>query len=317
MQSARRRGKESVEVSAVGEPVHTDDHAAAVTEARSRDDRYTVRSVQRALQLIEIVASEPQSGLSLTEIARTLGVSKSTTLATARTLAAHGILRSIEPGPRYKLGTALIRYGELASQSNALGELCLPILRSVSAATGMTSRLAVTQDGYPVGIERVDGQGNVRFHAPLGHREPPHATAAGKSILAMLSRERVAEICRETGLTRFTEHTITEQDTLFAELGTVRRRGYSVDDEEEVMGVFCVGAPVFDHNGDCAGAISVTGIKHDLPSWRIAEIGQVVRAHADEMSRLLGGPAFAEATQPEISDADGTPHLSSPARSGR
>jgi IclR family acetate operon transcriptional repressor len=252
--------------------------------------------VQRALRLLEIVASEPQSGLSLTEIAKTLGVSKSTTLATARTLTAHGILRSIEPGPRYKLGTALIRYGELASKGNALGELCLPILRTVSAATGMTARFAVTQNGYPVGVERVDGPGNVRFHAPLGRPEPPHATAAGKSILAMLSRERVAEICRETGLTRFTEHTITEQDTLFTDLDTVRRRGYSVDDEEEVMGVFCVGAPVFDHQGACAGAISVTGIKHDLPNWRIAEIGQIVRAHADDMSRLLGGPTFAEVT---------------------
>jgi IclR family transcriptional regulator, acetate operon repressor len=306
-----------VDVSVAGEPVRADDRAAVVPEARSRDDRYTVRSVQRALQLIEIVASEPQSGLSLTEIARILGVSKSTTLATARTLTAHGILRSIEPGPRYKLGTALIRYGELASESNALGELCLPVLRSVSAATGMTARLAVTQDGYPVGVERVDGQGNVRFHAPLGQREPPHATAAGKAILAMLSRERIEEICRETGLARFTEHTITEQATLFAELHAVRRRGYSVDDEEEVMGVFCVGAPVFDHNGDCAGAISVTGIKHDLPSWRIAEIGEVVGAHADEMSRLLGGPAFGEVTPPDISGADGTPRRSSGARSGR
>jgi len=277
----------------VGEPVRDDD-LAAVTGPRSRDDRYTVRSVQRALRLLEIVAGEPQSGLSLTEIAKILGVSKSTTLATARTLTAHGILRSIEPGPRYKLGTALIGYGELASKGNALGELCLPVLRAVSSATGMTARLAVTQDGYPVAVERVDGPGNVRFHAPLGQREPPHATAAGKSILAMTSRERVAEICRETGLARFTEHTITEQETLFAELDTVRRRGYSVDDEEEVMGVFCVGAPVFDHQGTCAGAISVTGIKHDLPSWRIAEIGQVVRSHADEMSHLLGGPPFAE-----------------------
>lgn len=280
----------------MGDPVPGDDPAGAVPEARSSDDRYTVRSVQRALQLLEIVASGPQSGLSLTEIAKTLGVSKSTTLATARTLTAHGILRSTEPGPRYKLGTALLRYGELASEGNPLGELCLPILRSVRAATGMTARLAVAQDGHPVGVERVDGPGNVRFHAPLGQPEPPHATAAGKSILAMLSREQIAEICRETGLTRFTEHTITDQDTLFTELDTVRRRGYSVDDEEEVMGVFCVGAPVFDHQGVCVGAISVTGLKHDLPSWRIAGIGQVVRAHADEMSRLLGGPTFAEVT---------------------
>jgi IclR family transcriptional regulator, acetate operon repressor len=269
---------------------------ASVAEAPPAGDRYTVRSVQRALQLLEIVASEPESGLSLTEIAKTLGLSKSTILATARTLAAHGILRSIEPGPRYKLGTALIRYGELASQGNALSELCLPVLRAVSSATGMTARLAVIQDGYPVGLERVDGPGNVRFHAPLGQREPPHATAAGKAILAMLDRERVTQICRETGLARYTDHTITEQETLFAELDTVRRRGYAVDDEEEVGGVFCVGAPFFDHRRVCAGAISVTGIKHDLPNWRIAEIGQVVRVHADEMSRLLGGRPFAEVT---------------------
>jgi IclR family acetate operon transcriptional repressor len=80
------------------------------------------------------------------------------------------------------------------------------------------------------------------------------------------------------------------------ELDAVRRRGYAVDDEEEVVGVFCVGAPIFDHRGLCAGAISVTGIKHDLPSWRITEMGQLLRAHADEMSSLLGGPSFAEAT---------------------
>lgn len=268
---------------------------AAVAEARPSEDRYTVRSVQRALRLLDIVASEP-AGLPLTEIAKALGLSKSTALATARTLAASGFLRSVEPGPRYKLGTALIRYGELASQGNPWGELCLPVLRAASSATGMTARLAVIQDGYPVGVERVDGPGNVRFHAPLGQREPPHATAAGKAMLAMLDRARILEICRETGLARYTEHTITDQDRLFAELDTVRRRGYAVDDEEEVGGVFCVGAPFFDHRGVCVGAISVTGIKHDLPSWRIEEIGHVVRAHADEMSRLLGGPPFAEVT---------------------
>lgn len=264
---------------------------------REASDRYTVRSVQRALQLLEIVASEPVDGLSLTEIAQALGASKSTTLATARTLAAHGLLRPVDPGPRYKLGTALIRYGDLASQQSPIGEVCLPILRDVSAQTGMTARIALAEGGYPVCVERVDGPGTIRFHAPLGRREPPHATAAGKAMLAMLDRARVSEICRETGLVRHTAHTITDVATLLVELDTVRRRGYAVDDEEEVDGVFCVGAPFFDHNGACAGAISVTGIKHDLPGWKIAEIGRVVRRHGDRVSSLLGGPTFAEAVQ--------------------
>jgi IclR family acetate operon transcriptional repressor len=279
---------------------HGDGVTASAAPAAVRDpaERYNVRSVQRALRVLEIVSSEPVAGLSLTQIAQSLGASKSTTLALARTLVASGMLRSIDPGPRYKLGTALIRYGDQAAQQSPIGEVCLPILREVSAASGMTARIALAEQGYPVCVERVDGPGSIRFHAPLGRREPPHATAAGKAMLAMLAPGRVAEICRETGLVRHTAHTITEAATLLAELDAVRQRGWAVDDEEEFEGVFCVGAPFFDHTGGCAGALSVTGIKHDLPGWRIAEIGTLVSRHADEVSRLLGGPSFADVVGP-------------------
>ncbi len=257
-------------------------------------DRYNVRSVGRAFLMLELVTSGPAEGTSLTALAEHLSVSKSTALATARTLVGHGALRAVEPGPRYKLGTALIRFGDMAAQQSSVGEVCLPVLRQVSAETGMTARLALAEDGYPVCVERVDGPGSIRFHAPLGRREPPHATAAGKSVLAMLSVHRVLEICNETGLTRHTSHTITDSSTLVAELATVRRRGFAVDDEEEIDGVFCVGAPFFGHDGRCAGAISVTGIKQDLPGWRIAELGRLLRHYGDTLSGLLGGPHFAE-----------------------
>nr|MDA8291168.1 IclR family transcriptional regulator [Actinomycetota bacterium] len=262
------------------------------TITASLPDRYNVRSVQRALLLLDLVATGPPEGTSLTALAEALSISKSTALATARTLVGHGVLRAVDPGPRYKLGTTLIRYGEMAAQQSSIGEVGLPVLRQVSAETSMTARLALAEDGYPVCVERVDGPGSVRFHAPLGRREPPHATAAGKSVLAMLGADRVLEICDETGLTRHTSHTITDVGTLLAELGTVRRRGFAVDDEEEIEGVFCVGAPFFGHDGACAGAVSVTGIKQDLPGWRIAELGRLLRQHADTLSELLGGPRF-------------------------
>lgn len=268
-------------------------------------DRYNVRSVQRALLMLDFVATGPADGTSLTAIADHLSISKSTALATARTLVGHGMLRSVEPGPRYKLGTALIRFGDLAAQQSSVGEVCLPVLRRASAETAMTARLALAEDGYPVCVERVDGPGSIRFQAPLGRREPPHATAAGKSVLAMLGLPRVLEICEETHLTRHTAHTITDVGTLVAELSTVRRRGFAVDDEEEIEGVFCVGAPFFGHDGNCAGAISVTGIKQDLPGWRIAELGRLLREHADSLSELLGGPRFADLPATlGISDAD-------------
>jgi IclR family acetate operon transcriptional repressor len=144
-------------------------------------------------------------------------------------------------------------------------------------------------------IERVDGPGSVRFHTPLGLREAPHATAAGKAILATLPQQRVLAICAETGLARRTPHTITDTGTLLSALAAIRRRGFAVDDEEDNEGVFCVGAAFFDHHGVCAGAISVTGIKRDLPTWRVEELGETLRRHADRVSLLLGGATYTDA----------------------
>jgi IclR family transcriptional regulator, acetate operon repressor len=257
-------------------------------------DRYKVRSVARALSVIDLTAAAPDDGLTLSELARGMGTSKSATLAIVRTLMSFGYVREVKPGPRYRLGTALIRLGDVAGRQLPLGALCRPELESLSEATGMTARVAIPDSGYPVFIERVDGPGSVRFHAPLGQREVPYASAAGKAILATMSEEDVGRICTETGLARRTSHTITDLKTLNDNLALTRRRGFALDDEEDAEGVLCAGAAFFDHGGRCAGAISVTGIKGDLTAWRIDELGRTVRSSADRVSQLLGGVIYAD-----------------------
>ena len=265
-----------------------------MSQAAEPDDRYTVRSVARALALIDLVAATKPPGLSLSEVARGLGASKSATLALVRTLVAAGYIRDTKPGPRYTLGTAFIRLGDIAGLHLPLSNLCRPVLEELSHSTAMTSRVAISDGGYPVFIDRVDGPGSVRFHAPLGQREVPYASAAGKAILATLSEEQVRLVCLETGLARRTAHTITDIDTLLDNLALTRGRGFALDDEEDAEGVLCAGAAFFDHGANCAGAVSVTGIKGDLTAWRIEELGRTVRAAADRISRLLGGLPYAE-----------------------
>jgi IclR family acetate operon transcriptional repressor len=251
--------------------------------------RYTVRSVARALQLVDIVAEGPAEGQTLSDLARALGASKSTTLSLARTMAAAGLLRDTRPGPRYTLGTALIRLGDIARRQLPLGDLCRPLLEELADATKMTSRVAVCDEGYPVFIDRIDGPGSVRFHAPLGQREVPYATAAGKAILSTMDDQAVRALCAETGLRPRTAHTITDIDSLLEDLAVARRHGFAVDDEEDAEGIFCAGAAFFGHDGACAGAVSVTGIKRDLPAWRVDELGRTVRACADRVTGMLGG----------------------------
>jgi IclR family acetate operon transcriptional repressor len=270
---------------------------AALTSAELSNEvagRYTVRSVARAMRLVQIVADGPADGLPLSELARALGTSKSTALSMARTLTAFGMLRDGQPGPRYTLGTGLIRLGDIARGQLPLGDVCRPLLTELSDLTKMTSRLAICDDGFPVFIERVDGPGSVRFHTPLGQRELPHSSAAGKAILATMTGEQVREVCGQAGLTRRTSHTITDLASLRENLALVRSNGFALDDEEDAEGIFCLGAAFFGHDGTVAGAVSVTGIKGDLPAWRVNELGQAVRRAADQVSEILGGPRNAD-----------------------
>ncbi len=168
------------------------------------------------------------------------------------------------------------------------------MLAELAEQTKMTSRVAICDEGYPVFIERVDGPGSVRFHTPLGQREVPHASAAGKAMLATMTEADVRAICTATGMVRRTVHTITDVDALLANLAVVRANGFAVDDEEDAEGIFCVGAVFFGHDGSCAGAVSVTGIKGDLPAWRMNELGRMVRRYASKVSESLGGGRHSE-----------------------
>lgn len=255
----------------------------------NHDKRYEVQSVARAASLLDLVGKAGARGLGVTEIAGHLNVAKSTALSLARTLSASGLLRSIEPGPRYVLGLNLLRLGDLVGQQTSIVELGLPTLRDLSTATGLTARLAMNEDGFPVFLERSDGEGTIRFHAPLGQREESHATAAGKAILAEMSVEDVRALISETGMAVHTSKTLTNVSALLGDLDRVRVDGYATDDEEEAEGVFCVGSAFLDHQGRCAGALSITGLKVDVSHREVPRMGEIVKEHADRITSLRGG----------------------------
>jgi IclR family transcriptional regulator, acetate operon repressor len=264
------------------------DPRASASADDDRSSRLMVRSVARALQLIEIVSDGPQTGMTLSELARALGVSKSAVFVTLQTLVSFGYIRPVGSGPRYKLGMNLVRLGDVAARRLRLTEVCAGVLRELAEATGQTVRLAVSDDGHPVFVDRVDGPGTIRFHTLLGGRELAHSTAAGKAILASLPRHRVDQIALETGLPRRTPHTITTVDRLHEELERVRARGYAIDDEEDSEGVACIGAAILGHDTAAVGALSMTSIKYDIDG-RMAEMGKLVAEHASRASKMLSG----------------------------
>jgi len=241
------------------------------------------------MELLEAVARSGSDGLSLTELATAIGLAKSSTLASVNTLLHFGFLRANHPGPRYHLGFALLRYGDLVLQHTSLSAIALPLLHELNQHSGLTARFALNDDGYPVFIERVDGRGAVRLHASLGQRESPHATGAGKAILAQLDESVVLRVLDEAGLPRHTAATITTVPAFLLELERIRLMGFGVDNEEEFEGIVCVGAPIFDHQHACTGAISLTGLKRDMSEGDVGRLGAMVREYADRVTKILSG----------------------------
>ncbi len=260
---------------------------------RSRGpEKYEVKSVTRALRLLELLGDHADDGLSVTEAAAAFGASKSATFAMLQTLVSHRYATVLDPGPRYRLGPAVLWLSDSHTRSMPLIDLVRPVMRALAEETGWTSRLAIHEKGYPVFIDRIDGQGSIRFHTPLGLREMPHRSAAGKAILASLDEGLVRLIAQETGLPRRTPNTITDVDSLLADLELVRSRGFAVDDEEDEPGVLSIGAAFLGRDERPVGAVSITGLKADMPEWRLQELGRTVRAHADEMAMSIGGQTW-------------------------
>lgn len=257
---------------------------------RGVEARYRLRGVERALDVLEALAETGSEGIGLAELARRLETSKSTLLAVLRTLTARGFVAEVGDGRgrRYRLGLALARLGDQVLEQLDLLHVALPSLRAMTDETSWTSRVGVLEDAYAVIVGRVDAPGIVRFQSGLARRELPHCSAIGKALLSHLSDERVRAIVARTGLPARTPTTITEVEDLLGDLEIVRTRGFAVDDEEDNEGVCCVGASVLDHRGTCVAAISVTGLKLTLPPGGIAELGDVVRRFAAEISANLG-----------------------------
>jgi IclR family transcriptional regulator, acetate operon repressor len=258
-------------------------------------DRYRLLGVERALDALEFLAVAGPDGATLTEIAATLEVSKSSAFALLQTLIARGFATDsgTRQTRRYRLGIALAKLGDAAAAQAPLVNIATPVLESLTATTGLTTRLVIPDGPYAVVLARVDAPGSVRFTSYLGMREYPHCTSAGKALLAALPADQARSLALQVGLPVRTARTITDPDTLMRDLAVSAARGYTIDDEEDCEGVFCVGSAVYDRAGRCVAAISGTGLKLNRATWRMDELGVIVRDAADQITLALGGSPFA------------------------
>jgi DNA-binding IclR family transcriptional regulator len=245
-------------------------------------------SVGKALQLLEVLGRlSGTRDIRLADIVRETGLQKPTAHRLLSELKAREFVEQDRDSGRYRLGRKLMLLSAQLYAGTDLRERARPQLRALAEATRMTAHLAVRDGGEVVYIDKIDGRFAVQLRSAIGWRGPLHGTALGKAMLAF-GRAEVAEALWRKPLARLTPQTLVDRAELERELAETRRHGYAVDDREHEPEVRCVAAPVFDHLDEVAGAISVAGTLTQLTRGMLAEIGPLVREHADRISRSLG-----------------------------
>lgn len=213
-----------------------------------------VQSVQRALDLFEIV-SAAGGHLAIGEIAAATDIPLPTIHRILRTLVERGYMRQL-PNRRYALGFRLVPLGVVAN--SMVGANAQWVLTDLVDAIGETANLAVLSGEHAAYVAQAPSRHAMRMFTEVGRQVELHSTGVGKAILSQLDDDEVARVLQRIGLPAHTEHTITDEASLLAELRRIRERGYALDDEEQEAGVRCVAVPIVA--GTAARmAVSVSG----------------------------------------------------------
>lgn len=250
-------------------------------------DGNAVRSVDRAAALL-LALGDSHGEAGVTELARRLGLHKSTASRLLATLEKRGLVEQDEETGKYRLGLVVIRLAERAERTLDLRSIAMAELERLARATHETTGIGVIDGDQMLTVAQADGPNLIAVADWTGRCVPLHSVAAGKVLLASLPEREVLRFVRR-GLTRFTEQTITELEPLLEELARIRRRGYATAFGEFDQGLNAVAAPVHDARGSVVAAVDVWGPAFRVTPRRVPELVQQVREAAAAVSVRLGG----------------------------
>ncbi|OES43833.1 IclR family transcriptional regulator [Domibacillus iocasae] len=246
-----------------------------------------VKSVARALDIIALVSAS-RTGLGVTEIANQMDINKSSVFRTLATLEQYGYIEKKEETGRYRIGYAFLDVSSKLLDSLDVRAEAQDVLRQLETETNEVVHLVVYDSGEVVYIEKLDGHEALRMHSKVGKRAPVHCTSVGKAILAHLPAAEVVGILDRKGLPVHTEHTITTKESFLKELAHVKKEGYALDLEENEPGIRCIAAPVFDHNGAVAAAVSISGPTLRMTDERLVPLQKRMIQAGKDISKRLG-----------------------------
>lgn len=246
----------------------------------------TVRSVERALDILEILMNQSRP-ISLREISDRTKLHPSTAHRLLTTLDKRFFVSQDSSTKLYTLGPKFSIPLHGTRSFELIKNLSYPILQRTSEQSGEGASFSVRIGNQALCIAKVSSGRSIDISIQNGAILPMHSTAVGKAILSQLSTEEVEIIINTTGLTPSTSNTITDRKKLLTVLKETRDQGYATDYEEWEIGIRCIASPVKDINGHVIGAISVSGPAGRFSFSEILRLASIVQVNSQLFSQKL------------------------------
>ncbi|WP_254810205.1 IclR family transcriptional regulator [Natronosalvus amylolyticus] len=239
-----------------------------------------VRAVVTSFRILEVLR---ESGGGVSAIASELDLAKSTVHNHLQTLEQLGYV--VADDGEYTLGLRLLDLGYHARRPYRLYEAAKPEADDIAERTGDRCQVMVREGTEGVYVYQTSGEQAITTDSHIGTRVDLHATAVGKAYLAYLPESDLEEILTSSPLEKITEKTTTDREDLLEELEEIREQGVAFNDEERILGMRAVGAPILAQDGTVLGGLSVSGPTTRFQGDRYqTEIPDIVRRSA----RVIG-----------------------------
>ncbi len=244
------------------------------------------RTTQRTVEILKLISRTPE-GATLDDLCEKLDLPKTSAYDIVTTLAEMGMV-NVARGQKQNYTIGLMAYRIGINYTNNLDFIGIiePVLKAFSKEVGKTVFFGIPSDHHVVYICKFEPENPIITTATVGSKNPMYCTSLGKVILAYSDEEAREQMINRLKFTQYTENTIRNKGQLLEELKQVRERGYAFDAREMEEHMQCVGAPVFDRDGNVLGAISVSSLYK--PSNDYEALGKLVSEKSMEVSRLLG-----------------------------
>lgn len=261
------------------ETTQTDD----VTAERSGEEGAApVKSAQRTIDLLETFAAN-HAWTSLAELHTRTGFPRSSLHGLLRTLRDAGWIEADRAGTKFRLGIRALICATAYLDRDPAMPYATEALERVREETGCTAHYARRDGAQVVYLETRESRHSIHLVSRVGRTLPTYATSLGKALLAELTDEEITDLL-DPELPALTEHTITDRETLRAELTRIRERGYSLEHEEGTPGIGCVAA-VVPYRIPATDALSCSMPVADLTKAEARRIGELLR----DVTTDLGG----------------------------